>query len=155
MGIEAEQLRRLVIRPVLLYLDMHSRAAENLLIGTAAQESHLGTYIEQLGGGPARGIYQMEPATRQDNESYLTRRPALRTKVEHFKIPAFGPQLYGNLYYATALARIHYWRKPEPLPNADDLEGMARYWKQHYNTVFGRGTESEFFFNYNKFVRTL
>ena len=43
-----------------------SQEAENLLMGTAAQESALGEYIRQLGNGPALGIFQMEPETFDD-----------------------------------------------------------------------------------------
>ena len=49
-------------------------------------------------------------------------------------------ELAGNLYYATAMARIHYLRRPERLPSAMDVEGLAQYWKDHYNTYLGAGT---------------
>lgn len=154
MGIDPGQLRRLIIRPVLLHLDAHSRAAENLLLGTAAQESHLGEYLAQIGGGPARGIFQMEPATRRDIDQYLRRKSRLRLKVEYFKLPALPAQLYGNLYYAAAMCRIHYWRVTESLPRADDIEGLAAYWKRYYNTPLGHGTITQFLFNYSRFIKT-
>lgn len=53
-----------------------------------------------------------------------------------------------NLRFATAMARIHYWRVPEPLPDADDIDGLARYWKQHYNAPLGHGTAEQFAENY-------
>lgn len=43
-----------------------SSSAVNLLLGTAAQESAFGTYLRQIGGGPARGVFQMAPATAKD-----------------------------------------------------------------------------------------
>ena len=43
-------------------LHMDSPAAQALVLGTAAQESRL-QYLVQLGNGPAREIFQMEPAT--------------------------------------------------------------------------------------------
>lgn len=66
MSINCEQLRLYVIRPTLEKIELWSEAAENLLLGTTAQESHMGTYIKQVGKGPALGIYQMEPATHKD-----------------------------------------------------------------------------------------
>ena len=39
--------------------------------------------------------------------------------------------------YATAVARLIYWRVPRPLPAASDLDGLAAYWKTHYNTAAG------------------
>lgn len=72
-----KQLRDLIKR-VLVALDLHSESAENLLIGTAAQESALGEYIRQLGNGPALGIFQMEPATFKDIvQNYLQYKPEL------------------------------------------------------------------------------
>ena len=55
-----------VINPVLRSMDAWSIAAENLILGTAVQESECGYYLHQLGDGPALGIYQMEPATHDD-----------------------------------------------------------------------------------------
>ena len=60
-------------------------------------------------------------------------------------------QLKGNLYYAVAMCRIHYYRVSEALPN--DLEGMARYWKKYYNTELGKGTVEEFIHNYEQAVK--
>ena len=63
--IDKTQLRTLV-KDVLTFLNLHSQAAEDLVMGTIAQESRMGTYIRQLGNGPALGISQMEPATHND-----------------------------------------------------------------------------------------
>jgi hypothetical protein len=155
--INAMQLRTEIIRPVLEYLDPvmpYSMAAENLLMGTAAQESRLGSYIKQVGNGPALGIFQMEPATENDIvDNYLEFRGELHTYVfeltnEHDHLP----ELTGNLYYACAMARVHYYRQPGALPDEDNVAQMANYWKLFYNTPEGRGTEAEFIHNYNKYV---
>lgn len=148
--IDREHLREQVIRPTLRWLGLWSEAAEALLIGTAAQESAGGRYLRQLGGGPALGIYQMEPATHADIwRNYLAHRGALARKVRELRCavsPFVDPvqELAGNLYYATAMTRIHYLRVPEPLPDAGDLEALADYWKQHYNTALGAGQPDEF-----------
>ena len=138
--------RAFIIRPTLEHLDMHSEAAENLVLGTALQESNL-THLQQLGGGPALGLFQMEPATERDIlETYLSRREDIAKKL-----PA-DRDLIGNLKYATAMCRIHYWRVPEPLPHADDADGMAAYYKQFYNTAEGEATEAGFARMYRKYV---
>jgi len=62
MSLDAGQLRMYVVRPVLRVMSAWSQPAEDLVMGTAAQESRL-TYLRQLGGGPALGLWQMEPAT--------------------------------------------------------------------------------------------
>ena len=140
------QLRQTVIRPVLEEIGAHSQAAENLVLGTALQESNL-HYLRQLGDGPARGLYQMEPATHDDIwANYLSYRAELAARVSEFLAEnrERTEQLIWNLAYATAMCRVHYMRVPAPLPEASDIQGMAAYWKQHYNTPLGRGTPQEF-----------
>lgn len=153
--INAGQLRTLIIEPVLIQLDLFSPVAVNLLLGTAAQESHMGTYIKQIGKGPALGIYQMEPATYKDIwDNFLKYKPTLEERVSQFAImQPDHDEMVGNMYFATAMARVHYWRVRERLPaNPNDVAALARYWKRYYNTPLGAGTESEFIANYKKYV---
>lgn len=143
--IEPGQLRAHVIRPVLEDIGHYSPAAEELLILTAAAETSGGRYLRQLYGGPAVGIYQMEPATHDDIWAHwLAPRPGLAAKVRGWRLapglPGAAAEMAGNLYYATAMARIHYLRVPEPLPVAGDAAGLAAYWKAHWNTELGAGT---------------
>jgi hypothetical protein len=48
------------------------------------------------------------------------------------------------------MARTHYLRCPGPIPHT--IEGQAAYWKLHYNTPLGKGTEEEYMMNYVKFT---
>jgi hypothetical protein len=147
---------RLHIRSTLQLVNMWSCDAEELLIGTAAQESHLGYYRRQI-RGPARGIYQMEPATERDIwDNYLRVRPDISDLV-YAICGVDGPdqiQLERNLMYQTIMARIHYRRVSAPLPPAANLTEQARYWKRYYNTDQGRGRPSEYIENYRRFVRS-
>lgn len=132
---------------------MWTPAAENLLLGTAATESHLGAYLFQV-GGPALGIYQMEPDTFEDIQSnFLAYRPQLAAKVRSWAAQETADELVWNLAYATAVCRVHYRRDPEPLPDANDVIGMARTWKRHYNTHRGKGTEADFIAAYRTRVQ--
>ncbi len=158
--INPEHLRLHVIRPTLEYLNPaipYSLAAENLLMGTCAQESAMGEYLVQLGGGPALGIFQMEPATYDDIWThYLNYHNDLGNEVSRLESGFYSDdslELSGNLYYATAMCRVHYWRRPEPLPVHDDIEGMAHYWKKFYNTVKGKGTTKKFIDKYARYVK--
>lgn len=157
MAIKSDQLLINVIIPTLKYLDLYSESAANLLLGTAAQESHMGTYLKQV-NGPALGIYQIEPATHEDVlKNFLYYRPELYKKVGALCSAAdfYGDRrqdLICNLRYATAIARCIYARFQEKLPEADDVEGLAKYWKRYYNTEKGKGTVEEFKVNYEKFV---
>jgi hypothetical protein len=152
-GIALDDLVRDIIRPTLADLDRSLRhglagtVPEMLLIGTAAHESRLGRDLRQNapGGRPgvARGLYQIEPATALDfNASWLAFRPEWKTCLDWFGglAPSFEAQLAGNLVWQTALARLLYYRVPEALPAEGDIEGLARYWKRHWNTPAGAGT---------------
>ncbi len=151
-------LRQLIIDPTLKYLDMYSQSASNLLMGTAAQESHMGRFLMQIDGqgrpqGPALGIYQCEGKTHDDIwENYLKFRPSLYDKVASFSLSTTDQDMVWNLRYATAIARIKYWRDPEPLPQAGDIEGLAHTWKNCYNSKLGKGTVEEYIENYNRYV---
>ena len=145
---DAAQLRRHIVRPSLELLEAWSPAAEALVMGTAAQESRL-RYVHQLGDGPALGLWQMEPATYRDIwENYLAYRPALARRI--CIISDTGPgrppasRLVWDLQLGAIMCRVHYRRRPEPLPDPADVWALAAYWKQHYNTPQGKGTEAEF-----------
>lgn len=132
-----------VIRPILDWLSTeipHTTAAEQLLMGTALQESGL-TYLCQIGGGPALGLFQMEPATHDDIwDNFLEYRPGLLNLMGQ----SDSSVLVHDLHYAACMARIHYWRRPEPLPAENDFPAQAAYWKDHYNTAEGHGSVSQY-----------
>ncbi len=135
-----------VIRPALRRLALKGAAAEALLLGTALTESGLSALVQRR-GGPALGLYQIEPRTHADLwRNYLAFRPALAARVIGLSaggLPS-SRQLVWNMGYATAMARLVYRRRPEPLPAADDLEGLAAYWKAHFNSRAGRGRRADF-----------
>lgn len=145
-----------VVRPVLQRLNLWSQVAENLLVGTALQESLL-KYTRQI-GGPALGYFQMEPATHKDCWiNFLKYRSVLAQKVRSFtpeslvEIP--DPEIMvDNPYYACAMARVKYFRVPDNLPkDPNDIMAIAAYWKQWYNSPLGKGKPQEFYDKYVKY----
>ena len=150
-----KHFRELVVKPTLFNIGMYSLAAENLIIGTATQESRL-FHLKQKGDGPALGVMQMEPATHKDIWDYLDRKPVIAQSVRELAASAYRgtnippSEMIGNLNYAVAMARVLYWRRPEPMPAHDDLNGLARYYKRFYNTHLGAATVDEFVGNYPK-----
>lgn len=152
----SKQLRELVIRPTLEYLGLWSPQAEDLVLGTACQESHCGKYIRQLGCTGkigAFGVWQMELATARDiYDNFLRYKPDLMNKVESLRgrTQPIEESLTTNLAYAAAMCRIHYLRKPDAIPLT--LDGQAAYWKKHYNTKLGKGTTAEYIQNWNKYA---
>jgi hypothetical protein len=153
-GLDVKQLGMQVVRPVLDYLGMGGPVAEALMLGTAAQESGF-RKLHQDGGGPAIGLWQMEPATEADiRKNFLAYRGALNAKVQALTIPLFGgaEQMAGNLYYACAMARISYYRSPQEIPTTVDLEVLGKLYKLVYNTPGGAATAEEWVINYKTLV---
>ena len=130
----------------------------SLLLGTAAAESGL-TFRKQLGGGPARGLWQMEPGMTgaQDIfENYL-RYPNRRRLYDNLTliwfeldgVPYWTPKVADLEFHleindrlACALARIKYLRDPDAIP--ESVKGQAGYWKRVYNTPAGAGTAGHY-----------
>ena len=155
--INPKDLKKHIIEPTLEYLNMYSDSAVNLILGTAAVESDLGYYLRQKGSEGdtgAFGIYQMELATCDDiYDNYLKYRPELKSSIDSILTFAeLGEPLIYNLQYATAMARVHYYRVPAPLPDPDDKVGLANYWKDHYNSHLGKGTPEKFLEKYETLV---
>lgn len=144
---------RTLIADTLQGIGLYSDKVTELLLGTCAQESHLGKYRKQLGGGPALGIFQMEPATFRDIcDNYLRYKPDLQAKIKSVSGVEYfdAGELVDNDRLAICFARVHYLRVKEPVPG--DLPGWARYWKKYYNTPKGKGKEDEFIANYERLI---
>ena len=154
MAINPKQLEQF-IEQTLKETGFYSKPAVDLLMITAAQESHLGTYIKQL-NGPALGIYQMEPATHDDIvNNYLKNRSRAWFVLWKRLVQNFNAQrLIYDLRYATIMARVFYLRFPEPIPNNPQgyIFNLAQYWKHYWNTISGKGRISDAIRNYEKYV---
>lgn len=138
MGICANELRDYVIKPTLKYLGVYSEAAVNLLLGTAAQESGLGSHLKQ-GKQQALGLYQIHPRTHTAIwDNYLAKQPDLASKVrglasQHEFLSHPHAELATNLAYATAVAWIIYSRNNAKISDDDDVEDLADTWQRHYH----------------------
>lgn len=142
---DLKQLHTFIVQPTLATLGLGGKGAERMVLATGLIESRL-QYISQVPSGVAKGIFQMEKATHDDIwQNFLSFKAQLKDGVNDFIIPhqASFDQLCGNLYYATAMCRIHYLRQKAPLPSGDSLEEIVDYWKQYYNTPQGAGNVQE------------
>ena len=130
-------------------LNVSSVSAVNLLLGTMAVESDFGKYLWQI-RGPALGAYQIEPATFR----WLLERFSFVLDDQYGDISPvkLTNQLIYDLRLSTIIARLRYWVDPNPLPEADDIWGLARYWKRVYNTHKGAGTPEGFVSKYKLYV---
>ncbi len=139
---------------VLSKIDKYSEEAVDLLMGTCAQESGFGKYNRQLGGGPAVGVFQMEPATHDDIwDNYLCYKRVFVEQNEIERKPA--ESLVYDLEYAIIMCRIHYLRVRESIPKRMDdnyIKRLGEFYKVHYNTYLGKATVEEFIENYHRYV---
>lgn len=153
----AGDFREYVVRPALQTVNLWSVVAEELLMGTAAQESGF-QYLEQV-RGPALGVFQIEPDTYYDLWSrYLAYRPELADKARFWQVnrpgaPPAPDQLVWNLRYAAVICRLIYYRRPFLMPQLlVSPQQLGAIWKQAYNTYKGAGTVAQFVSSYNRLV---
>lgn len=139
MGICAKEIIRWVISPTLHRIGMHSNAAEQLLLATAALESGLGSHLK-ADGQRGLGLYQIQSLThRHVWDEYLVHNPELASTVrglasQHDFLEHPHAELTTNLSYATAIAWFVYLRNPDfELPESPDAEQLARLWKRFYH----------------------
>ena len=111
-------------------------------------------YLRQLGDGPARSFWQVEPLSAIDNlEHYLKHRKSLMGEcaeaslvdLKHWQNnndKLWADILEKNISAAIVHCRLKLWRIPKSLPNT--LEGRAKQWKKYYNTEQGKGTEEKY-----------
>ena len=112
-----EEWRRLITE-TLKETGLYSDNARDLIMGTFAQESNF-KYTRQIGGGPALGYGQMEPATFNDIVvNFLRHKPELMGKVMKVSgVVTLEPEmLVDNKKLMICMARIHYLRVKEALP---------------------------------------
>jgi hypothetical protein len=170
LGMDCEQLlerfdvmkkehfkEHVIVNPLKEYAKVRTGAFSDdvveLLMGTAAIESKLGHFLQQIGGGPALGPFQVEPDTEVDNwnnylrfkpvearfvRSFMSARAAAdvfdgdKVRIPLYHTPAMKQELATNLPYNMLMARIKYLRAPKALPKATDHIGMGNYWELYY-----------------------
>jgi len=100
----------------------------------------------------------MKPTTYDDCwNKYLNFRSTLANRVKHTLDPGQEAQaatMKVNDRYAAAMCRVRYMRVPAALPTANDIEAMASYGKEHYNTPQGKGLPEEFLDKWPQYVNT-
>lgn len=158
MALYCPHFRDLIVRPVLKEMGLWSMFAEDLLLGTCAKESRLGTFLKQL-TGPALGIYQIEPDTHASVWTEILRSHPNTYKrcmeILNIKDSAILPdhdRLIYDFKYATIVARLKYLTINEPFPEEYSLSDLAKYWKKYYNTSKGKGTVAQFLDSYHAYV---
>ena len=156
--IEPVVLKVSVIEPVLRRLALYSPDAEKLLMGTVAIESSF-VFVTQMGGGPARGLFQMEVATFNDlMNRFLAAKPhrALREQVLGFATEnnPGADHMKVNHSFAAAMARVKYYTIHKTIPSS--ITEQAHYWSVYYNGISPHGLRpADYLERWNKYCAPL
>ena len=140
-GLYLPHIKHLVIAPALDAIGLSSPAAINLVAGTALVESG-GAYLHQLDGGPALGLFELEPETLNDvyyRWLALPEQSAVQRAVRGLipATPNVAELAVCDLRFGAIMCRLRYRMSPLTLPAADDAGGLAAYHKAVYNTKSG------------------
>lgn len=168
---DVRHIRDNIVIPTLTALGLGWRQNDvDLMMGTGMQESQF-TYRRQLGGGPALGLWQMEPFTHDDIwKTFLSFRKGLSQRVADIAgyegLIGCPPAewMVAKDSYACAMARIKYLRCPEPIPFQrlpTDVDGkdpypaaLGAYYVRNYNAG-GKATVAEFVANWERLQHAL
>lgn len=158
MGIYASDLRELIVKPYLKGLGEYSEVAENLLLGTAAQESRMGLhcYCEQTKGF---GLYRITAEKHVELwDTYLVLFPdlasqqrGLASQQQFLKNP--HSELVTNLAYTTGMAWMIYRRAGVDTSKSLDCAALAQLWAAHFdNGTHSMRNADDFIQTYRKLV---
>lgn len=156
MIFSSRDLRNYVVADTLRYLGDWSQSAENLLVGTAIQESGLGFSMKS---GGRLGIYHISPAHhRAVWDQFLVHYPEQASRVrglagQHSFTRNPHRELLTNLRYATAVAWCIYQKSGCHLPASRDIHALGRIWHRHFHRN-PSGTAADFVRNYRELAET-
>lgn len=140
-GPNLSQIKRLWIRPALQTIGLDDPAHVNIVTGIGLVESGY-VWLEQLHGGPAKGFWQMEPDTHDDIWKNSLPAPCRSRAASGLNRLLYGQSHSAALMialplYGAAMCAVKILLAPEPIPDADDAAGQARYHKRWYNSPLG------------------
>ena len=125
-----------LVKPTSLFgrMDLTSQGVLDLIAITGQVESRY-EHLVQMGGGPALGFWQMEPATFRDHQAYL--------KAQDCGLfSGADPIILTRPFDAILMTRLHYFRRPGtiPQPSMGDAypAALAALHKSAYNTAMGK-----------------
>ena len=126
----------------LLDWGLHSDHCVELLAMIAAHESLGGKHRRQIGGGPALGIFQIEPVT---HNSVWDNSDTIKSRAARFGIKEDVSRLEADDRYSVWVARHYLLMDVNPLPKTP--EAMAQYCKSYWNRT-GKATPEKYLNDY-------
>lgn len=121
----------------LLDWGLHSDHCVELLAMIAAHESLGGKHRKQI-GGPALGVFQIEPVT---HNSVWDNSDRIRARALRYGITEDVNKLESDDRYSIWVARHYLAQDPNPLPKTP--EAMAAYCKSYWNRT-GKATPDKY-----------
>jgi len=119
--------------------------AFTIMLGTCATETHCGTFPDRHPEKLGVGVGQCDKIALVDVQQHI--RPHDRETLSQIGYnidKVVLSDLAHDPLLALAIMRLVYKRKTEPFPECNDIQGQARYWKEHYNTDAGAGDEDKY-----------
>jgi hypothetical protein len=126
----------------LLDWGLHSDHCVELLAMLAAHESLGGKHRRQIGGGPALGLFQIEPVT---HNSVWDHSDTIKSRAARFGIKEDVSRLEADDRYSIFVARHYLLMDSNPLPKTP--EAMAQYCKSYWNRT-GKATPAKYLNDY-------
>lgn len=126
----------------------NTEATKQLLIGTIAQETKLGTYRDPSPYRHGAGLCQIDPGIPfEDIQDRGTKYIKLvKDKFGIDILSATHRELELSPLLSVVMARVKYKLVPKIIP--DDFEGQWKYYKRYYNSYAGKATKEEYTKNY-------
>lgn len=121
----------------LLDWGLHSDHCVELLAMICAHESLGGKHRKQI-GGPALGLFQIEPVT---HNSVWDNSDSIRARAKRYGIAEDVSKLETDDRYSIWVARHYLAQDPNPLPKTP--EAMAAYCKSYWNRT-GKATPEKY-----------
>jgi len=159
MLISSEELLGEFIHPILRKFNVNIPGADYLLLGTAAQESHLQFNIHhnecQLNKG--LGLFQISHEMHWDVwDNYLVYDADMASAVrglasQHTFLTNPDAELTTNLDYATAIAWLIYEKNGIKLPKQPTNKELAECWLNYY-VYHKTANQDDFVKNYETYI---
>lgn len=124
---------------------MSNGTAKQLLMETAAAETLCGEYPDPTIYGAGTGVMQVDKGTFEWLKEKYSTRPVAKKLLDNMNIDVAKVQyceLENSPVLSAVWARFRYMATPEAIP--ETLEERAKFWKKHYNTSQGKGTEAHY-----------
>lgn len=133
----------------------YQRSAFLLIWGTSAAESNCGEYEDTTDERAGEGHTQWD---KMPFEDYRDRCPKkIRNLVKEVYDLDIQEHEWKYLHFAAGVSTLHtavrYKMDPRSFPLPATPRNLAKYWKERYNTIEGKGTVEKFMEKFKKYVR--